>query len=98
MILGTAKVRVCSPPPASSKQPHWLEPAVTAGCAEKKGLVPRREQAGEGGKGPTNARGSSRQLGFKAQLIHSQPHFRVSPTRCHLQPFSGIITKGQKPD
>lgn len=80
MIHGTARVRVCAPPPASSKQPHWLEPAVATGCAEKRGPVSRREQAREGGKGPTNARGSSRQLGFKAQLTQSRPHFSVAHT------------------
>lgn len=81
-----------------------FEPAVTTGCAEKKGLVPgesgRRRRAGEPKlpSDPQAAQGSSTQLQFKARLIHSLLNLRVSPIHCHLQPYSRIITKEQKPD
>lgn len=81
-----------------------LEPAVTAGCAEKKGLVPgesRREEERRGAEAsirPTNHMREFQRLQFRAQLIHLLLNFRVSLTRCHLQAYSRIITKEQKSD
>lgn len=101
-------IHECSHVPASI--PHYQaapngliisEPAVTTGCAEKKGLVPgesrrrRRAREPKPPSEPRTARGSSKQLQFKARLIHLPLNLRVSP---YTVTYAGIITEKQKPD
>lgn len=76
------------------------EPAAATGRAEKKGLVlgeSGQEEEGRGAEAAIRPSRSTREFQFKAQLIHLL-NFRVSPTCCHSQPYSGIITKEQKQD
>jgi hypothetical protein len=94
---------VYSLPHASSNSLISLEPAVTTECAEKKRPVPGREQA-EGGNGrgagastrPRNGRREFLTATVQRTVIHLLLNFKVSPTRCHFQPYSRIITKEQK--